>query len=82
MKDWWWIPGYGTFLALRELVENNEVKARDARREMERYDGEMSTAESNIRLANTAISQVGVLFLLRVLLLSRQQSVQRETLNY
>ena len=82
LKDWWWIPGYGTFLALRELVENNEVKARDARREMERYDGEMSTAESNIRLANTAISQVGVLILLRVLLLSRQQSVQRETLNY
>lgn len=69
-KKWCWVPGYGLFLAVRELVENNEEKARDARREMERYDGEMSRAESNIRSANTAISQVGVLFLLRVLLLS------------
>ena len=46
-------------------------KARDARREMERYDREMSRAKSNIRSANTAISQVGVLFLLRLLLLSK-----------
>ena len=65
-KKWCWVPGYGLFLAVRELVENNEEKARDARREMERYDGEMNRAESNIRSANTAISQVGVLFLLRV----------------
>ena len=71
LKNWCWVPGYGTFLAVRECVENNEVKARDARREMEHYDGEMSRAESNIRSANTAISQVGVLFLLRVLLLSK-----------
>ena len=69
-KNWWWVPGYGTFLAVRELVENNEAKARDERREMERYDGEMSRAESNIRSANTAISQVVVLILLRVVLLS------------
>ena len=69
-KKWCWVPGYGTFLVVRELFENNEEKARDARREMERYDGEISRAESNIRSANTAISQVGVLFLLRVLLLS------------
>ena len=65
------MPGYGTFLVIRELVENNEEKARDARREMERYDEEMNRAESNIRSANTAISQVGVLFLLRVLLFSK-----------
>ena len=70
-KKWCWVPGYGLFLAVRELVENNEEKARDARREMERYDEEMRRAESNIRSANTAISQVGVLFLLRVLLLSK-----------
>ena len=60
LKNWWWVPGYGTFLAVRELVQNNEAKARDERREMERYDGEMSRAESNIRSANTAISQVEV----------------------
>ena len=60
-KKWGWVPGYGTFLVVRELVENNGEKARDARREMERYDGEMSRAESNIRSANTAISQVGVI---------------------
>ena len=69
-KNWWWVPGYGQYLFLRELVENNEAKARDERREMERYDGEMSRAESNIRSANTAISQVVVLILLRVVLLS------------
>ena len=28
---------------------------------MERYDGEMSRAESNIRSANIAVSQVGVI---------------------
>ena len=60
-KKWCWVPGYGLFLAVRELVENNEEKARDARREMERYDEEMRRAESNIRSANTAISQVGVI---------------------
>ena len=70
-KKWGWVPGYGTFLVIRELVENNEEKARDARREMERYDEVMNRAESNIRSANTAISQVGVLFLLRVLLFSK-----------
>ena len=61
LKNWCWVPGYGTFLAVRELVENNEAKARDERREMERYDGEMSRAESKIWSANTAISQVEVL---------------------
>ena len=60
-KKWCWVPGYGLFLAVRELVENNEEKARDTRREMERYDEEMRRAESNIRSANTAISQVGVI---------------------
>ena len=71
VKNWWWVPGYGQYLFVRECVENNEEKARDARREMERYDGEMSRADRNIRSANTAISQVGGLFLLRVLLLSK-----------
>ena len=60
-KNRWWVPVYGWFLSVRELVENNEQKARDARREMERYDEEMSRAESNIWSANTAISQVGVI---------------------
>ena len=69
-KNWWWVPVYGLFLFVREWVENNEEKARDAQREIERYDGEMKGADRNIRSANTAISQVGVLFLLRVLLLS------------
>ena len=49
---------------------------------MERYDGEMSRAESNIRSANIAVSQVGVLFLLRFFYCHRQQSMQNETLNY
>ena len=70
LKNWWWVPVYGTFLAVRELVEKNGVKALGERRQMERYDGEMTGAESNIRSANTAISQVVVLILLRVLLLS------------
>ena len=60
-KNRWWVPVYGWFLSVRELVENNEQKARDARREMERYDEEMSRAESNMWSANTAISQVGVI---------------------
>ena len=61
-KNWWWVPGYGLLLSARELGENNEKKVRDARREMERYDREMSGADRNIKSANTAISQVGVFF--------------------
>ena len=60
-KNWWWVSGYGLGLSARELVKNNEERARDARREMERYDGEISRADRNIRLANTAISQVKVI---------------------
>lgn len=56
LEDCRWVPGYGTFLAVRELVENNERKVRDNRREMERYDGEISRADRNIRSANSSLS--------------------------
>ena len=60
LEDWWWVPGYGTFLAVRELVENNKRKARDNRREMEGYEAEISRADRNIRSANSSLSQVCV----------------------
>ena len=60
LEGWWWVPGYGTFLAVRELVENNKRKARDNRREMEGYEAEISRADRNIRSANSSLSQVCV----------------------
>ena len=47
----------------RDASTRYEKKARNARSEMELYDGEMSRAEINFRSTNTAISQVGVVFL-------------------
>lgn len=47
----------------RDASRRYEKKARNARSEMELYDGEMSRAEINFRSINTAISQVGVVFL-------------------
>ena len=75
------MSGYGLGLSARELVKNNEERAHDARREMERYDGEISRADRNIRLANTGISQVKVISF-TCFFCHRQQSMQRETLNY
>ena len=80
-KNRWWVPVYGWFLFVRELVENNEQKARDARREMERYDEEMSRAESNIWSANTAISQVGVISFTRSFIVAGKKSCKAKLLT-
>ena len=58
LQDWWWVPIYGQLLAVREIVENNMKKARDAYRDMQRYDRDMERAESEIVKANSAILQV------------------------
>ena len=80
-KNRWWVPVYGWFLFVRELVENNEQKARDARREMERYDEEMSRAESNIWSANIAISQVGVISFTRSFIVAGKKSCKAKLLT-
>ena len=58
LKRWFWVPIVGTALAVRELIENNEKKASDAHKEMKRFDRDIDRAASEIRWANSAISQV------------------------
>jgi len=55
LKRWFWVPIYGTFLAVRELIEENEKKASDAYGEMKRFEREMERVESEISWANSEV---------------------------
>ena len=58
LKRWFWVPIYGTFLAVRELIEENEKKASDAYGEMKRFEREMERVESEISWANSEVFKV------------------------
>lgn len=60
-KKYFWIPVVGQILAIRELIENNESKARDASREMARFESDINKAESEIAWANSGICEVGMI---------------------
>ena len=55
---WFWVPIYGTFLAVRERIEENGKKASDAYGEMKRVECKMERAESEISWANSEIFKV------------------------
>lgn len=59
-KYFFWVPIVGWILALRELIEDNKERARDAYRDMMRYERDINSAETEIRWANSEISQVRV----------------------
>lgn len=58
LSDYRWVPCYGIFLVVRELVECNTKKCLDAYEEMLGYIRDMERAETDIALANTAVWEV------------------------
>ena len=58
LEKYWWVPVYGTILAVRELVEENGKKANAAYREMERYERDIQSADDDIAWAISGISEV------------------------
>ena len=57
-EKYFWIPIVGGILAIRELVEKNENKARAASREMDRFESDIKRADRDIAWANSGISKV------------------------
>ena len=58
LKSWWWVPVYGQFLAVRELIEGNLKKEQDASREMDNFQSDIRRAERETEWASSAISEV------------------------
>lgn len=58
LKSYWWVPVYGQYLAVRELVEDNTKRARQAERDKNRYDKEVEEADGEISSTNNNIDQV------------------------
>ncbi|KAL9989189.1 hypothetical protein ACROYT_G003712 [Oculina patagonica] len=57
LEKYFWVPFYGQFLAIREIIENNGSKARDASREMACFESDIRKAESDIAWANSGICE-------------------------
>lgn len=55
---WFWVPGYGTYLAVQELVEQNGKKTAEASREMRRQQDDIATTTRNINDAVNHITKV------------------------
>lgn len=58
LEKYFWVPFYGLYLGVRELVERNDNKARAAQREMASYERDMERADRDIAWANSGIYQV------------------------
>lgn len=61
LEKYWWIPIVGQILAVRELIENNEKKAKEASRDVDRYESDIKRAESEISRANSGILEVSMI---------------------
>ena len=57
-RTYWWVPIYGQYLAVREIIEENNGKARAASREMARHERDAEEAEREIERTNSGIRQV------------------------
>ena len=58
LRSYWWVPIYGQVLAVRELIENNKERARQAERDKDYYDREVKNATRQINSTNIKINQV------------------------
>ena len=58
LKSYWWVPIYGQVLLLRELIENNKERARQAERDKDYYDREVKNATRQINSTDIKINQV------------------------
>lgn len=57
-RSYWWVPVYGLTLAVRELLEDNQNRARQAERDKNRHDREVENADREISSTNANINQV------------------------
>ena len=57
-RSYCWVPIYGQVLAVRELIENNKERARQAERDKDYYDREVKNATRQINSTNIKINQV------------------------
>ena len=57
-ESFWWVPGYGPFLVVRELIEDNKNRARQAERDKNHHGREVDNADREISSTNTKINQV------------------------
>ena len=58
-KTYWWVPIFGQYLAVREIIKENDGKARAASRDMARHERDAEEAEREIERTNSGIRQVG-----------------------
>ncbi len=54
----WWVPVYGLILGVRELIEDNKNRARQAERDKNHHGREVDNADREISSTNTKINQV------------------------
>ncbi len=54
----WWVPVYGLALGVRELIEDNKNRARQAERDKNHHGREVDNADREISSTNTKINQV------------------------
>lgn len=54
----WWVPVVGQVLLVRELIENNKERARQAERNKNHHAREVENADSEISSTNAEIDQV------------------------
>ena len=58
LKSYWWVPIYGQLLLLRELIQNNRERARQAERDKDHYVREVKYATRQINSTDIKINQV------------------------
>lgn len=56
-KTYWWVPIYGQYLAVREIVEENNGKAKAALRDMARHERDAEETKREIERTNSGIRQ-------------------------
>lgn len=58
LRSYWWVPIYGQVLLVRELIEDNKERARQAERKKNRHAREVENSDSKISSTNAKINQV------------------------
>lgn len=48
LRDWWWVPGYGLYLAIRTAVDNDEARARSLVVDLDKLQGELSRNAAHV----------------------------------
>ena len=58
LRSYWWVPIYGQVLLLRDLIEGNKERARQAERDKDHYAREVANATRQMNSTDIKINQV------------------------